>query len=148
MNRNDISLWVSDYFLQLTVIQHYHATWTYTFVFWLHYTRTPPKASKQSQSLAWSCFCNTVRIHDDLRQSPLSHPSTGWQTRQDTWISIYWLYIGTLRTSAAQSKSTYQMHTMLTLLTLRLLMSYIYIYKISSLRVNIIKWQVKFNPVA
>jgi len=23
-----------------------------------------------------------------------------------------------------------------------------YIYKISSLRVNIIKWQVKFNPVA
>ena len=38
------------------------------------------------------------------------------------------------------------------LLTLRLLMSYIYIYiyiyDISSLRVNIIKWQVKFNPVA
>jgi len=35
-------------------------------------------------------------------------------------------------------------------LTLRLLMSYIYIYmcEISSLRVNIIKWQVKFNPVA
>jgi len=25
---------------------------------------------------------------------------------------------------------------------------YIYIYEISSLRVNIIKWQVKFNPVA
>jgi len=40
------------------------------------------------------------------------------------------------------------------LLTLRLLMSYIYIYiyiyiyEISSLRVNMIKWQVKFNPVA
>jgi len=27
-------------------------------------------------------------------------------------------------------------------------MSSIYIYDISSLRVNIIKWQVKFNPVA
>jgi len=25
---------------------------------------------------------------------------------------------------------------------------YIYIYEISSLTVNIIKWQVKFNPVA
>ena len=41
-------------------------------------------------------------------------------------------------------------------LTLRLLMSYIYMellvkpemHEISSLRVNIIKWQVKFNPVA
>jgi len=27
-------------------------------------------------------------------------------------------------------------------------LSYIYIYEISSLMVNIIKWQVKFNPVA
>ena len=48
----------------------------------------------------------------------------------------------------AETVSFYLLHNIYTTLAFLALLGAPYIYDISSLRVNIIKWQVKFNPVA